>query len=260
MSKALHVAKMPRVTVNGIALDANQAISGVGSVKTVNGISPDGAGNITVGSVKTVNGALPDAAGDINVAAGSIRSTAMAAGDTTNKGSFECRSTGTGDANLAGMSFQNDNYGIKMGVRADGYFGIGGWSRAAWSWYTDPNGNMVSAGNVTAYSDPRLKENFTKFSNPLELVSYLDGGTFRWRQGISHTSVKAGKLDYGLMADQVEKALPLAVIPSIEINGQVYRTVDYAKVIPLLVECVKELTVMNKKQELRIAELEKKCK
>lgn len=192
------------------------------------------------------------------VQVGSTTSLNMAASDTTNNGSYRFVSTGTGDANLAGCAFSNNNYGIKMGVRADGYFGIGGWSRAAWSWYSDASGNMVAAGNVTAYSDPLLKENFTRFTNALGMVQELNGGTARWKEGIEHTAVKAGKYDYVLMADEVKKILPLAVTPSLEIDGVAYDTVDYTKMIPLLVEAVKDLASQNAVLSQRLAALEGK--
>lgn len=66
----------------------------------------------------------------------------------------------------------------------------------------------TAAGNVTAYSDPRLKENFAKVENPLEILSKLDGGTFNWKRGYSHMECKAGSRDYGILADQVERVIP----------------------------------------------------
>ena len=139
------------------------------------------------------------------------------------------------------MSFFNDAYAIKLGVRADGYIGIGGWSRPAWSWYSDPSGNMVAAGDVTAYSDPRLKENFARIEKPFDILSKLDGGTFNWKTGINHIAVKAGKKDYGILADQVEQVMPEIVANSIPIDGEMYKTVAYEKMIPVLIEAIKEL-------------------
>ena len=177
-----------------------------------------------------------------NAILGKYASTAMVLNDSTNSGSFICRATSTtGDSNLAGMTFWHDAYALRMGVRSDGTFGIGGWSSAAWRWYSDASGNMVASGNVTAYSDPRLKENFARIANPLEMVCKLDGGTFNWKSGIAHTAVKAGKRDYGILADQVEAIMPEIVSPSIEIDGEIYKTVDYSKLVPLLIEAVKEL-------------------
>ena len=186
---------------------------------------------------------LPLAGGALTgLVTGQTSGLSMSQDNGATAGSFVCRASGTGDANLAGMTFHNDTYAIKMGIRADGYFGIGGWSRAAWSWYSDTNGNMVAAGNVTAYSDPRLKENFKRVENPLELLSKLDGGTFNWKRGFPHVACKAGNLDYGILADQVEAVMPEIVTESIEIDGERYKTVAYEKLVPVLIEAIKELS------------------
>jgi hypothetical protein len=175
-----------------------------------------------------------------NAIFGANKPTSMVVNDSTNNGSFVCRASGTGDGNLAGMTFWNDTYTLKLGVRSDGAFGLGGWSRAAWSWYSDPGGNMVASGNVTAYSDPRLKENFVNIKDPITLVKKLNGGTFNWKHGFAHTEVKAGKKDYGILANEVEAIMPEIVTESIEIEGEKYKTVCYEKIVPLLIEAIKE--------------------
>jgi len=172
---------------------------------------------------------------------GASNSLAMEQNNTTALGSFVCRATGTGDSNLAGITYWNDNWALKQGVRADGYFGIGGWSSGAWRWYLAPGGDMTAAGNVTAYSDPRLKEDFEPIVNALDMVTQLEGGTFYWKSGFPHVENKAGKRDYGVLADQVEKIMPEIVHNSIEIDGESYKTVAYDKLVPLLIEAIKEL-------------------
>ena len=160
---------------------------------------------------------------------------------TTYNGSFIARSSGTGDSNLAGISFYNDAYAIKLGVRADGVFGLGGWSRGAWSWYSDSGGNMVAAGNVTAYSDPKLKDVTGKIDNALGIVDQLNGVRFNWKSGIPHIEVKAGKSDIGVLANEVEAVLPEIVSESINIDGDSYKMVSYEKLVPVLIEAIKEL-------------------
>jgi len=165
----------------------------------------------------------------------------MSAGNGSN-GSYVFRSSGAGDGGLAGATFWNDGYAIRMGVRNDGVFGLGGFSRSPWSWYSDSSGNMVAAGNVIAYSDPELKENQVRIVGATERLKKLDGMYFNWRHGIPHIDVKAGKLDLGVMADQVEAVFPEIVHRSIEIEGKSFRTVAYDKLVPVLIEAVKELS------------------
>jgi hypothetical protein len=165
----------------------------------------------------------------------------MAVSDSTNLGSFVARASGTGDPNLAGMTFWNDSYAIKMGVRADGIFGIGGWSRPAWSWYSDASGNMVASGNVTAYSDPRLKENVVRITSAVDKLSKLDGVEFTWKKGIPHIESKGGNKDLGVLANQVEAIFPEIITESVEIEGESYKTVCYEKLVPVLIEAIREL-------------------
>lgn len=180
---------------------------------------------------------------------GGYNSVSMSSNDGTTLGNFVCRASGAGDANLAGMTFYNDAYAIKMGVRHDGTFGIGGWSRAAWSWYSDASGNMVAAGNVSAYSDPGLKENFERIDDPFAILDAINGYTFNWRSGIAHTECKAGKRDYGVNADELAQVMPEAVANSVEIDGVAYKLAAYEKLIPVLIEATKQLRA-------RVAELE----
>ena len=220
-----------------------------------------GLGNVdnTADANKTVAGAVQansatylSTTRQVNNIQGASASMSMSQDSGATQGSFTSYAVGTGDANLAGMTFWNSAYAIKLGIRNDGVFSLGGWSRTAHSWYSDSSGNMVAAGNVTAYSDPKLKENFERVENPLDILDKLDGGTFNWKSGIVHTECKAGKRDYGILADQVEAVMPEIVTDSIEIDGDTYKTVSYEKLVPVLIEAIKEL-------KARVQELEGKA-
>ncbi len=166
---------------------------------------------------------------------------AMILNDQTNSLQINSTSGSTGDSGMAMMAFNvTGAYGVKMGLRNDGSFGVGGWSRAAWSWYTDASGNMVSAGNVTAYSDPRLKENIVNITGALDKVTALNGVKFTWKQN-SLVGIP-GSEDYGILANEVKAMAPELIIPSIkDEDGISYDTVAYSKLIPFLIEAIKEL-------------------
>lgn len=205
----------------------------------VNGSAVWHSGNFTPASKFNVaggalTGVLTGATASMNIG--------QDAGATT--GSFICRASGAGDANLAGMTFYNDSYAVKLGARADGYFGLGGWSRAAWSWYSDPSGNMVAAGNVSAYSDPRLKDNVKRIEGALSIIEQLDGVRFTWNNRTKLIG-RPGASDIGVLADQVEAVLPEIVGRSIEDeenDGEQWRVVAYDKLVPVLIEGIKELS------------------
>ncbi|MBF5003371.1 tail fiber domain-containing protein [Diaphorobacter caeni] len=201
--------------------------------------------NISGSSASAATAGTANSATYANAASGQWTGAAMngdSAGADTTSSVVIRHAGGAGDGALAAMSFVCAGaYGIKMYLRPDGYFGIGGSSRSPWSWYTDTAGNMVAGGNVTAYSDPRLKRGFKRIADPFKILNALDGGTFFWRKGIQHTSMKAGRRDYGVLADQVQAVMPEIVTESIEIGGQKYLTVAYEKLVPVLIEAVKEL-------------------
>lgn len=177
----------------------------------------------------------------------------MGSGDGSS--SLEVRSGGgAGDGGMAMLGFHAQGYyGVKLGVRSDGYFGLGGWSSAAWRWYSTPSGDMIASGNIGAYSDPRLKDEVESISGALAIIEQLSGVRFTWN---SKTKLigKPGQRDIGVLADQVEAVLPELVslsMPDDGNDGQQWRVVDYAKLAPVLIEAVKELAV-------RVQELEER--
>ena len=106
---------------------------------------------------------------------------------------------------------------------------------------TNITGNTIITGilsvtdDITAFwsSDERLKDNITPIDDPLTKVVSISGNTFDWNE----KSNKSGH-DVGLIAQEIEKVLPEAVVT--RDNG--YLAVDYHKVVPLLVEAIKELS------------------
>ena len=96
--------------------------------------------------------------------------------------------------------------------------------------------DLYVTGDITAFwtSDERLKDNITPIEDPLAKVVSISGNTFDWND----KSKKRGT-DTGLIAQEVESlGLPGLVVS--RDNG--YLAVDYHKVVPLLVEAIKELS------------------
>ncbi|WP_454627803.1 tail fiber domain-containing protein [Bradyrhizobium cenepequi] len=206
----------------------------------------------TKSSIETINnslgGFLPKSGGAMTgLLTGATLPLAMAYDSGATQGSFTARSSGVGDANLAGMTFLNDAYGMKMGVRADGTFGWGGWSRSTWSFYQNHSGDVVMAGNWTAFSDPRLKTAVSRIGGALGMIEKLDGVRFTWNDRSSFIA-KVGERDIGVLADQVKAVLPEIVLRSIEdAEGNTYDTVAYEKLVPVLIEAIKELAKLVKR-------------
>lgn len=101
----------------------------------------------------------------------------------------------------------------------------------------DDSGNVTFDGNVSAYSDERLKEQVHNIMAPLAIVGQLRGVHFVWKEG---NGAKSGKKDYGFIAQEVEKILPEIVLESAA-KDQPYLTVDYTRVVPILAAALSEL-------------------
>lgn len=101
-------------------------------------------------------------------------------------------------------------------------------------------GNLTTVGNVTAYSDQRLKDEIQPLTGALDLVQMLDGVRFTWNDR-NPDMPQAGKRDVGLLADQVEAIFPELVTLVPDSSGAEWKTVAYAKLVPVLLEAIKDL-------------------
>ena len=110
----------------------------------------------------------------------------------------------------------------------------------------DNSGNLHVDADVVAYSttisDERLKDNITTIENPLDKIKALRGVEYDWNSG-----TRKGKHDLGLIAQEVEKVLPNIVheheMPFLnddEEDETLYKTVDYEKMVAVLIEGMKE--------------------
>ena len=109
------------------------------------------------------------------------------------------------------------------------------------------SGSQIEAsGDVIAFgsSDERLKDNIKPITEPLWKVSQIGGYTFDWNE--KQDTYKGH--DVGVVAQEIHKVLPEVVAE--RSNG--YLGVKYEKIVPLLIESIKEL---NKK----IEHIEKNC-
>jgi hypothetical protein len=96
------------------------------------------------------------------------------------------------------------------------------------------DGALNVTGDITAFytSDQRLKDNITPISDALDKVISISGNTFDWNE----KSEKEGS-DVGVVAQEILEVLPEAV--TTRENG--YLAVRYEKLVPLLIEAIKDL-------------------
>ena len=104
----------------------------------------------------------------------------------------------------------------------------------------DPGaGAIYATGNITAYySDDRLKTRLGNIENALDKVDQLQGFYYEANKTAQALGYKV-KREVGVSAQSVQAVLPEIVSPA-PIDQQ-YLTVDYERLVPLLIEAVKEL-------------------
>ena len=105
---------------------------------------------------------------------------------------------------------------------------------------------ITCTGDVIAFSTPdiKLKTDVTPITNPMNKIQQLSGNTFIWKPEAG--AKKSGITDVGVIAQEVNSVLPNITR---EVNGVM--SVRYEKLIPLLIECVKD-------QQTQIDELKRK--
>ena len=89
----------------------------------------------------------------------------------------------------------------------------------------DSSGNGTFTGNVTAYSDERLKSDIKTIDNALDKVSQMRGVSF----------TKDDKKGSGVIAQELEK-----IAPELVTDGE-YKSVAYGNIVGYLIEAIKEL-------------------
>jgi hypothetical protein len=114
-------------------------------------------------------------------------------------------------------------------------------------------GRLDCSNDVVAFSssDRRWKENIIRIENPLDKISKIGGYTFDWKELTEEekrTQHGNSGHDVGVIAQEIQEVLPEVVKE--RDNG--YLAVDYEKLVPLLIESIKEL-----KQE--VDDIKQKC-
>jgi hypothetical protein len=114
-------------------------------------------------------------------------------------------------------------------------------------------GNILASGTITP-SDVRYKKGIQPITNSLEKLQQLNGVTYHFNQTAFPEWQFDDRRQYGLIAQEVEKVFP-EMVKVIDEKG--YKGVDYVKLIPVLLEAIKELKKENSQQQQQIDQLSK---
>jgi hypothetical protein len=141
-------------------------------------------------------------------------------------------------------------------------------------------GNISAIYNVTAYaSDKRLKENIKEIPNAIEKIKKIRGVTFDWNDLAEEVGFTPENKynDIGVIAQEIEEVLPQVITlapfdrwtpePEKEYSeeelsrlgksksGEDYKTVQYDRIVPLLIQGIKEQQNQIDKQQETINKL-----
>lgn len=130
-------------------------------------------------------------------------------------------SVGFGSSDDVEMYFDGSNMYMDVASPSDFYIREGATTKFT---YDLGAGSFTATGNITAFSDERLKSN----------IKTLDGSKAFEMRGVSYT--KDGEKSSGVIAQELEQVAPELVIDSGE-----YKSVAYGNVVGYLIEAVKLL-------------------
>jgi hypothetical protein len=153
-------------------------------------------------------------------------------GTTSSGTDFTRIATATTSANCLGLVSTDDSSGAAyIGFRDSATNAIGSISR-------------VGATSAVAYnttSDYRLKEDFKEIKG-LEKLSAIKVYDFKWKDNIA-------RMD-GVIAHELQEVIPYAVTG--EKDSEEMQSVDYSKLVPVLIKATQELSDKIKELELKL--------
>ena len=102
-------------------------------------------------------------------------------------------------------------------------------------WVKSNTNSLHVKGDIVASesSDRRLKDNIKPIKNACEKINKIGGYEFDWND---NQELYEGH-DVGVIAQEIEEVLPEVV----ETREDGYKAVDYKKIVPLLIEGIKDL-------------------
>ena len=215
------------------AATAAQVVAVIGTTAVTNatnavntGVTDDTTTNATVYPtwVTTTTGNLPQKTSStklsFNPSTGVLSSTSFTGAGTGLTGTASSLTAGTASALTTGNSYQVGSLGV--GTAASG-----------------TTGEIRATNNVTAYySDDRMKTNLGNIPNALEKLKTLNGFYYEANELAQSMGYEAKK-EVGVSAQQVQAIMPEVVAPA-PIDDK-YLTVRYERLVPLLIEAIKEL-------------------
>ena len=181
------------------------------TARTIGGVSFDGSANINLPGVNT---------------AGNQNTTGSSASCTGNAATATSATTATTATTASALNTSNNSQVNSLGVGTAG---------------SGTTGEIRATNNITAYySDDRLKTKLGIIENALDKVESLSGFYYEANEVAQALGYEVKK-EVGVSAQSVQAAMPEVVAPA-PIDDR-YLTVRYERLVPLLIQAIKELRV-----------------
>ena len=113
------------------------------------------------------------------------------------------------------------------------------------------HGDVLYNGSHTATSDARFKTNIEQIDDALDKIKNIRGVDYNWRTQEFPDRDFSEDRQIGVLAQEIEKEFPELV----QTDQDGYKSVDYAKLTPILLEAIKDLTARVEKLEEERTEL-----
>jgi hypothetical protein len=206
-------ARTTAATANGASTIVLRGTSGEFSAGAITGASFTGSGSGLT--------SIPNSATTAASANGASTIVARDASGNFNAGTITATLTGTASVLVTGNSYQVGSLGV--GTAASG-----------------TTGEIRATNNVTAfYSDERLKTKTGDIENALDKVCQIETMLYHANETAVALGYDASIQEVGVTAQSVQQVQPEVVVPA-PVDDK-YLTVRYEKLVPLLIEAIKEL-------------------
>jgi hypothetical protein len=109
----------------------------------------------------------------------------------------------------------------------------------------------IRSNAINETSDIRFKKEINEISESLDKIIKMKGVTYYWRRDEFPDNNFNKKLQYGLIAQDLEKIIPELV----ETDNEGWKSIEYSHIVPLLIEAIKEQQKIIDKQVNALDEL-----
>jgi hypothetical protein len=188
-------------------------------------ITSGGTGAITAPAALTSLGALPLAGGTMT---GALVGTSASFVTTSSTSTITATDTGTNGSNIKMVGNGATTPNKYLGV-LNGQFRIVNSAYSTALLTVDDSGNLTATGNVTAYSDAKIKKNVSTIRDALDKVKAM--------RGVLYTNINTDVDGMGVIAQEMLEVCPQVVQDN---NGML--SVAYGNLVGVLIEAIKELS------------------